>query len=341
MRVSITALTAISILAVSMAVTSSGESSAVISDKYDWLVAQTEKSVPAYQEYLRKHPEGAYMEQANGMLRALSENEPNAWREARQTGTAAAYEAFLTIYSEGLHVAECRKALEELLEATSEIRRQAEPGRWRQAGTEDTAEAYREYLEAHPDGQHLDEAKARLKAKTAIDEAWRKTIAINTLTAYQDFLDAHPEGEHATQARSKVYELLPPALRTEEGRERALFALLGMEDYLAELNSNPKALLREDRPPFPGAKGLACVSITYNMSGGAPTGRSVKFAGWSWPPHTSEIEKMTPSDVRRACGEPSSVREDGSRLVYGRISVESKTGEAISGIEIFVVPGTP
>ena len=84
------------------------------------------------------------------------------WAATGADGTAAGYRAYLRRYPEGVHAAEARAALDGMAEAEADDQLRQERRQFRQARRADTAEAYREYLAAYPQGVWREDALARL-----------------------------------------------------------------------------------------------------------------------------------------------------------------------------------
>lgn len=74
---------------------------------------------------------------------------------------------------------------------------------WAKAGNEDTVTAYKNFLAAHPDDQHANEAQAMiLKLQDA--NSWSEAKHLGTTAAYQTYLQQSPQGVHATDARDQI-----------------------------------------------------------------------------------------------------------------------------------------
>lgn len=87
---------------------------------------------------------------------------------------------------------------------------------WRSAEAADTVEAYDQFLEKHPDGEHVTQARARLE-QLAEDREWQRATTADTAAAYREFLAQHPNGKWAAEARIRVenFALTEPAGATE------------------------------------------------------------------------------------------------------------------------------
>lgn len=70
---------------------------------------------------------------------------------------------------------------------------------WKQAKEANTASGYAEFLAKHPQGAHVDEARA------AIDEIdWNLAKGKNTSADYQNYLAVHTAGRHVVQAKAAI-----------------------------------------------------------------------------------------------------------------------------------------
>lgn len=174
----------------------------------------------AYKDWLKKHPDGPWMQDALDGIDDLQ------WAAFDATGTDLAYRQYLHDHPEGLHVDEARfriehlgylavmaapsrQAWEDFLEKAppdgvyaNEARVQLDHFDWTDARTRNTSAAYRGYREAHPDGRYASRA-AELEEERAIDEARAKS----TDSALRDFLDLYPDGRFADEARAILGEV--------------------------------------------------------------------------------------------------------------------------------------
>ena len=87
--------------------------------------------------------------------------------------------------------------------------RQADDAAYAESQRLDTAAAYAEYLRAYPQGQHVQEARAREAARRAEqraqadDAAYAQAVEADTAAAYGEYLAAYPEGRHVEEARER------------------------------------------------------------------------------------------------------------------------------------------
>ncbi|MDF3855278.1 putative peptidoglycan binding protein [Paracoccus pantotrophus] len=124
---------------------------------------------------------------------------------------------------------------------------------WAQAAAEDTAAAYRGYLDRYPGGLYSAAAKARLDALGAAQadrDLWAEAAAANTVAAYQDYLARYPQGEFAQAAQNRLAELRPapapaPAPAPEIQQPRQVTPPRQVSQ--AELTENRLNLSRGDR----------------------------------------------------------------------------------------------
>ncbi len=91
---------------------------------------------------------------------------------------------------------------------------------WVRALEKDTLEGYREYLEAFPNGKHVEEAQEEINKYDERD--WQDTLRRDTIAAYEDYLEKWPEGLHADKAREIIAERKAAAeARAKDAAERA------------------------------------------------------------------------------------------------------------------------
>jgi len=70
---------------------------------------------------------------------------------------------------------------------------------WEKAQAEDTAQAYREFLEKHPSSEWADAAKHKMEAAD-----WQRAENLNIFQIYQEFLAKYPSSEYAETAKQKM-----------------------------------------------------------------------------------------------------------------------------------------
>jgi hypothetical protein len=129
-------------------------------------VARAAATREAWAEYLRRWPKGEYAEEARTAL-ARMESDDEAYAAARAAGTVEAMEAYLRDFEPCRHEAEAKSLL-----ATWRTTA-AEETAWQRALAENSAKAYRAYLDGFPHGPNAPLAKeqlAQIETKT-IDPA--------------------------------------------------------------------------------------------------------------------------------------------------------------------------
>jgi len=183
-------------------------------DHSQWDTAAQIGSAKALQTYLFLYPDGLHRDEALAALAAADEQE---WNEVEQDLGAASLENYLAVFSNGAHADEARELLADLpwLEAKRsgtirdmETYMQEHPGihddearnvingllddhDWVNACRMSSTEAYRHYVEQHPDGRHASEAQERIQAAAGRD-------------AYVDALSMDPNAYSATQIQTAV-----------------------------------------------------------------------------------------------------------------------------------------
>ena len=76
--------------------------------KIDWEMAHGTNTIKAYQEFLKKHPNSEFSEQARAKI------EPLSYQKAIDTDTLNGYSSYLMAYPQGAHVEELRAKIEEI-----------------------------------------------------------------------------------------------------------------------------------------------------------------------------------------------------------------------------------
>lgn len=78
---------------------------------------------------------------------------------------------------------------------------------WGIARSEDTIEAYENFLNNHPKSEFSEQAQTRLK-KLYTERDWEETKLTDTITAYEKFLHLHPKSEFSEKAKFRLEQLL-------------------------------------------------------------------------------------------------------------------------------------
>jgi cell division septation protein DedD len=79
----------------------------------------------------------------------------------------------------------------------------AEQQDWRAAEAAGTSEAYKHFLEQHPDSELAAKARERV-GEFVEDRDWQEASKLGTADAYRGFLAAHPDGRWSQEARIRV-----------------------------------------------------------------------------------------------------------------------------------------
>lgn len=79
----------------------------------------------------------------------------------------------------------------------------AEQQDWRSAEAAGTSEAYKHFLDQHPDSELAGKARERV-GEFVEDRDWQQATRLGTAEAYRGFLAAHPNGRWAQEARIRI-----------------------------------------------------------------------------------------------------------------------------------------
>lgn len=157
-----------------------------------------------------------------------------AWRNASETNTLAAYEAFLERYPNGVYADSAKKqiyGIEDLAAWNLAVQQNSlsgyraylaafpqginaeEAGRlayaigqeeeWDASRQKNTAAAYQDYIAKYPDSKYLDLAKAGLQMASE-REFWENQETLNTVDAYNEYLRKYPEGRYVSDAQNRL-----------------------------------------------------------------------------------------------------------------------------------------
>ena len=99
---------------------------------------------------------------------------------------------------------------------------------WNKAAAANTAEAYQTFIRAHPDNEHVNEARGRTLALHD-DSTWATAQATNTVAGYQEYLREEPGGIHVREAQYQLTALQRAAawkVAQKDGSVESLHAFL-------------------------------------------------------------------------------------------------------------------
>ena len=232
-------LAAVSLLALAAGCVS-GPSAEEILDR-DWRIASQADAPPAYDTFIRQHPESANAAAARSRIDALRAQEIRDFAEARRLGTEQAYLDYLYRYSTwGPNAAEA----ERLREAAARPRLIAEElAEWTALKGGSTIEPLEDFLERWPRGAHASEAQRALDALWKTDEgAFIRAVRSGSPRAVEDFLRIWPRSERRTDARDWLEDF---RLRDDEAWRTAIRrnTLSSYGDYL---DQNPYGSWRSE-----------------------------------------------------------------------------------------------
>jgi outer membrane protein assembly factor BamD (BamD/ComL family) len=108
---------------------------------------------------------------------------------------------------------------------------------WKKADAANTAPAYQDFLNQHPNDAHAQEAHNRLN-KIADDQAWADAQKSNGLEAYQQYLQKEPAGAHVEDAHTQVTALERAA---DWKTAQAANTESALQDFLKKYSQGPEA----------------------------------------------------------------------------------------------------
>jgi hypothetical protein len=152
--------------------------------KGDWIRAERDGTIDAYQLFLIKHPKSELALEAEKRIENLS------WNAARNAGTVEALEKYLSKYPQGKLKADAENLIEALKLAALGVKI-----RHRGDGTI----VVREGFQKGPSDNGIEE------------QAWNQATAKDAFQDYEMFLTDYPEGRFSSEARHRIDGLLASA----------------------------------------------------------------------------------------------------------------------------------
>ena len=86
----------------------------------------------------------------------------------------------------------------------------SESSDWEETQQGDTYEAYQAYIEEHPEGEHVEEARS-----LAEQQYWQSISNDTTATTFYNYLNRFPNGQFQTEASEKLKQIARQNLATE------------------------------------------------------------------------------------------------------------------------------
>lgn len=156
-------------------------------EKKDWKYAESENSITAYEDYLKKYPQGKFADEARSWIKTIY------FEKAEAANTIEAYDDFLKRYVEGDFADKARSKIEAIY--------------FDQAKAANSIEAYIDFLKRYPNNNFASEVEELLETKGTIIELTKKELVpIEGLSGgisdscwleYRGFLEAESEDEHS------------------------------------------------------------------------------------------------------------------------------------------------
>ncbi len=121
----------------------------------DWKKADAQRTVAAYQAFLKDHPDNAHADQARDRIQALEDDQ--AWADAQKTNTLESFQQYVQNRPKGAHLADVHDRIVVLERSAA----------WKIAQATATVPALQEFLEKYPQGPEADQARAQLQTLKA------------------------------------------------------------------------------------------------------------------------------------------------------------------------------
>ena len=206
-----------------------------------WDSVAKSNTVSAYQNYLKRYPNGRFSDIARDKLKG-NETEQQIWNSAAKSNTAEVYEDYIKKYPNGsfasaardrieglviqaeqqLWESEKKMSLKEMNAAEEDFYKKLPPGLFSEIAQDrrkkhrseielfepfsmlGTSAAYEDYLKKYPKGEFVLSAQEMLRVIEADQKLWNSIVKSNTVAAYQDYLKKEPYGRFAAIAKGRL-----------------------------------------------------------------------------------------------------------------------------------------
>jgi hypothetical protein len=216
--------------------------------------ALAEGSLEALVRFLGTYPDAPQATEASRRIDRVREE--TSYRRAIAANDATGYGEFLENFPDSPRRREIRARLQALekaqrravadkrarVEAEKRARADGQKRRtaaYQEARRIDTAEAYRVFLSAYPDARESKEARRRLEAIAADDQAFPG--ADGTEKELAAYLETHPKGRHAAEARTRLNALQTARMDSDYRSALARGSEEALEEFLTRWPQSPAA----------------------------------------------------------------------------------------------------
>ncbi len=138
-------------------------------------------TIPAYKEFLNKHPDSPYSAEINARIKQL--NDEAIFKEVESKNTTSAYKTFIDQYPNNIFIEEAQRRITQSdLEAYIRT--------WRLGAVQ----PFRGFIESYPTSKYIPEAKARIH--------FLEMVTQSTIGAYRKFIEHCPHSPFISEAKS-------------------------------------------------------------------------------------------------------------------------------------------
>ena len=252
-------------------------------ETYFWNDVKAGGSREYFDAYLKKYPNGKYVDLARIELKKMAdrektgkgrENDSNkqtakqleariarieleSWEQAKSGNSISAYDDYLSRYPEGQFAALAQAARKKLVQEAAERERQA---REEAASQEMQARKRRE---------------AEARAARIEQESWGQAQLVNSISAYDDYLSRYPEGQFAALAQAARKKLVQEAAERErQAREEAA----SQEMQVRKKREAEARVARIEQESWEQAQSVNSISAYDDYLSRYPVGRFVALA---------------------------------------------------------------
>lgn len=149
-----------------------------------WDKTIAENSIESYEFYIKKYPEGKMNASAREIIQ---------WEKAEESSTLKAYKDYLAIYPDGKYKEAVNNNIEELI--------------WIKTTAQDRKYGYEKYLKDYPNGVFARDARTlilKMEAEEKEQKAWNVANSVNSIQSYIDYLTQYPSGKYSESALYKL-----------------------------------------------------------------------------------------------------------------------------------------
>lgn len=161
------------------------------SDEFSWQRAKIGNKSTDYAQYLKKHPNGWHV------LEAEKRYDQQSWNEAVNGATIEYFENYIKQNPDGLYISSAIKYIQN--------------AEWYRTAAKNSIKDYEKFIEQYPESDYVNLAKNNIE-----DLNWKEVESKKDIEQIKKFIDTYPDGKHRNQAIALLESLIWEDAKTHD-----------------------------------------------------------------------------------------------------------------------------